>query len=182
MLLGLTGPNAAGKGEVARLLARRGWPVHSLSDVVRDEARARGLGVERIVLIEVGTDLRSRFGPGVLAERILEKVHGDAVIDSIRSPFEVEVLRRRPDFTLVGVDAPIAVRWRRAVERGREGDVPDFDTFVAREQLENRDHPNSQQLVRTLSLADLVVVNDGSLEQLEQAVDGVVRSLTSPRP
>lgn len=170
MLIGLTGPNAAGKGEVAALLAARGLPVYSLSDVVRERARELGLGVDRETLIRLGRELRESGGPGVLAERILARLEPRAVVDSIRSPFEVQVLRQRPDFRLLGVDAPVEIRWQRALLRGREGDRPDLDTFIAREELENRDSPTSQQLRKTFLLADRVVLNGGSLETLAHEV------------
>lgn len=175
MIIGLTGPNAAGKGEVATWLAARGLSVVSLSDVVRQEARRRGLGEDRETLIGIGRDLRERHGPGVLAERILLQLGPDGVVDSIRSPFEVEVLRQRPDFHLLGVDAPVEVRWQRAVQRGREGDRPDLATFVAREELENRNAANSQQLRKTLALADRTIQNDASLEVLAARVEAVLR-------
>ena len=39
--MGLTGPNASGKGEVALYLGGHGYSLHSLSDVVREEAVRR---------------------------------------------------------------------------------------------------------------------------------------------
>ena len=56
--MGLTGPNAAGKGEVAQLLTSHGYTYHSLSDVVREEAGARGLPVSRKNLVLIGNELR----------------------------------------------------------------------------------------------------------------------------
>lgn len=174
VVVGLTGPNAAGKGEVAAWLAARGYTVHSLSDVVRETARAAGRDVSRETLIEIGQFLRREHGPGVLADRITARLDGRCAVDSIRSPSEVEVLRRVPGFRLLGIDAPVEVRWRRAVARGREGDVPDLATFVAREERENRDSPDSQQLRRALALADIVLCNDGTLAALLAAAERVV--------
>ena len=170
MIVGLTGPNAAGKGQAAEILAGRGFTVVSLSDIVREEARARGLAPVRETLVALGREIREREGPGALAERVLPRLGDRTVVDSIRSPAEVEVLRRRPDFRLLGIDAPLEVRWRRAVERAREGERPSLEQFRAREALENRDDPHSQQLARTLALADLVVVNDGTLEEFRERV------------
>ncbi|RMG43169.1 MAG: hypothetical protein D6718_12925 [Acidobacteria bacterium] len=170
MLIGLTGPNAAGKGEVAALLARRGFAVHSLSDVVRRAAARRGLAPDRETLIALGREMRKAGGPGVLAEALVEDLEERAVVDSIRHPAEVAVLRRRPDFRLLGIDAPVEVRWRRARRRGRPGDDVTLDTFLAQEAEENRSSPTSQQLLRTLAEADAVVRNDGSLARLEGLV------------
>jgi hypothetical protein len=122
MVLGLTGPNAAGKGEVADYLRARGFTVHSLSDVVREEARLRGLPPEREHLIRVGNLLRKQSGAGVLAERILPRLGARMVVDSVRNPAEVTVLRRLPRFVLLGVDAPVEVRFERSLRRARPGD------------------------------------------------------------
>ena len=41
------------------------------------------------------------------------------VIDSIRTPAEVEALQERPDFRLIEVRASREVRWQRLQSRGR---------------------------------------------------------------
>lgn len=174
MIVGLTGPNAAGKGEAAQVLSARGYAVYSLSDVVRDHARQLGLDQGRETLIRLGQELRREEGPGVLARRILPRLAQAAVVDSIRSPAEVEVLRTVAGFRLLGIDAPIEVRWRRAVDRGREGDTPALDTFRQREARENGSSPESQQLSAALALADAVVVNDGTLMDLGLQVTALV--------
>jgi dephospho-CoA kinase len=177
LLIGLTGPNAAGKGEAAQFLREKGFPVHSLSDVVREVARELGRGVGRDALIRTGQELRLESGPGVLAERILARLEREAVVDSIRHPEEVRVLRGRSDFVLVGIDAPIEIRWRRARRRGREGDADELAEFRAQEERENADRPESQQLRRTLALSDRVVLNDGTLEDLRERIGILVEEL-----
>src|ERR1051326_8491545 len=108
MLIGLTGRNASGKGEVAKYLEKKSFYYHSLSDVIRDEVRRRGQPLSRENLIATGNELRQQHGPAVLAQRILEKLEGDKhyVIDSIRNPREVDTLRATMNFKLVRVTAP----------------------------------------------------------------------------
>src|SRR5438876_1820154 len=124
MLIGLTGRNAAGKGEVAKYLQSKSFYYHSLSDAIRDEIRSRGLEPTREILIQTGNELRRLHGPAVLAQRILERLDDDKnyVIDSIRNPAEVETFRRAKHFRLIHVEAPVAVRFQRTVRRGREND------------------------------------------------------------
>lgn len=171
IVFGLTGPNAAGKGEVADCLRRHGFTVHSLSDVVREEAAARGLPPEREHLIRIGNLLREEGGAGILARRILPRLGDRDVVDSIRSPGEVEVLRGLPSFVLLAVGAPQEVRFRRALARGRPGDPRTLEEFQARERQENAADPWSQQLDATFRLADRVLDNDGGLDRLGQAVE-----------
>jgi dephospho-CoA kinase len=153
---------------VASFLAGHGFAVHSLSDVVREAATASGLSHTRENLIAVGVRLRQEGGPGALAARILDRLGGRAVVDSIRSPGEVAVLRGLPRFVLLGVDAPIDLRFERSVRRGRAGDGTTLEGFARNEALENSATEFGQQLRETLSLADRVVRNDGTLEDLRE--------------
>jgi dephospho-CoA kinase len=178
-VLGLTGPNASGKGTVAEMLKARGFAYHSLSDIVREEAVAAGLTTGRDHLIFTGTRLRREGGAGVLAERIAPRLDGRDVVDSIRNPAEAETLRRLvPGFVLVGVRASAPVRYARAVARGRTGDaLGGLEAFLAKEAEENTSDPAAQQLDATFRLADRVVINDGGLGELEAAVEHLLAEL-----
>lgn len=181
LVIGVTGPNAAGKGEVSAYLGRLGFTLHSLSDIVREEAASRGLPPEREHLIRIGTLLREREGAAVLAERLLPRLGPRDVVDSIRNPAEVEALRRIPEFVLVGVRAPAEVRFARSRQRARPGDPESFEAFVARERQENSANPAGQQLAATFALADRIVENEADLAGLHAQVDALLRSLEATR-
>jgi dephospho-CoA kinase len=171
LVLGLTGPNASGKGEVAAYLERRGFSVHSLSDIIREEAARQGFPPEREHLIRIGNELREAGGPGVLAERLLPRLGRRDVVDSIRNPKEVEVLRRLPRFLLLGIRAGVETRFRRSLERARPGDPQTVEEFRERERQENSDDPAAQQLDATFRLADRVIDNDGNLDELHAVLE-----------
>jgi dCMP deaminase len=179
MLIGLTGRNASGKGEVAKYLEQKSFYYCSLSDVIRDEIRRRGQPLTRERMIETGNELRQHFGPGVLAHRILEKVEADKhyIIDSIRNPSEVETLRTTNNFKLIRVVAPIELRFERLKSRGREGDPTSFERFRELEQREMEGSETSQNLLKVEAMADEELANDGSLERLYRQIDGLVPKL-----
>ena len=182
MIIGLTGKNGSGKTAVSEYLKSRGFEYYSLSDEIRGEIRGRGLEITREILIEVGNELRREFGPGVLAERILKRLEEDRnyVIDSIRNPHEVEVFRRRKDFALLAVEAEPGVRFERSRTRGREGAAQTLEQFLEEEARElASDDPAGQQLEATRRQADLVVANNGSLEELYRRLDTMLPSLMS---
>ena len=151
---------------MAKFLAARGFTVHSLSDIVREAAARAGLEPSRDNLIATGVALRAAEGPGVLAARILPRLAEEAVVDSIRGPAEVAVLRTLPTFVLVGVDAPMPLRFERSLLRGRLGDGASLQEFERQEERENTSAETGQQLRRTLALADRVLVNDGTIADL----------------
>src|SRR6059058_2806379 len=176
MLIGLTGRNAAGKGEVARYLQKKSFYYYSLSDVIRDEIRLRGLQPTRDLLITVGNELRQRHGARILAERILAKIEDDRhyVIDSIRNPSEVDAFRAAKHFKLIRVEAPPEVRFHRILSRHRESDPRTYEEFVALENREAEGDDTSQNLVKVELMADSTVINDASLEKLYPQIDDLL--------
>lgn len=181
IILGLTGRNASGKGEVARLLEARGFLFASLSDAIRDELAARGTPVTREALIQTGRELRERHGPDALARRVGPKLTLDRnwVVDSFRNPAEVTWFRDTfAAFELWEVHAPAAIRLDRIRARGRESDPQDLAAFEALEAAETAAaDPAHQDLDGTAALADRRVDNGAGLDALGEQVAAALQSL-----
>ncbi len=179
MLIGLTGRNAAGKGEVARYLQQKSFYYYSLSDVIREEIRSRGLEPTRERLIAAGNELRQRYGAQILAERVLAKIEEDKhyIIDSIRNPSEVEAFRAAKHFKLIRVEAAAEIRFKRIIERKRESDPQTLEEFVTLEDREAEGDDTSQNLVKVELMADYSLVNDGPLEELYPQIDQLISRL-----
>ena len=94
MVIGLTGPNAAGKGEAALYIKSKGFVYHSLSDILREEAKKSGIEASRENLIRLGNELRRKNGPAFLAIRAIKGLRNteNHIVDSIRNPAEIEAL------------------------------------------------------------------------------------------
>lgn len=180
MIIGLTGKNGAGKGAVADFLKASGFIYYSLSDVIRAEMKKKGQKITRENLIKMGKNLRDHGGPSVLADKIIEKLDIDKnyIVDSIRNPAEVKVLKSRKDFYLINVDADQKLRFERIKARGRENDPQDFKKFVLLEKKELASaDPNAQQLIATSKLSDVTIQNNESIEKLENTVRDTVLNL-----
>jgi dCMP deaminase len=187
MIIGLTGKNAAGKGEVAAFLKDKSFYYHSLSDVIREELDQRRVPVTRDNLIAAGNELRQKFGADVLARRILPKLdpNRNYVIDSIRNPAEVKALRDTGRFLLLNIDAPADVRFERIRKRKREKDPQNLEEFQQKEELERKSSVEHMQSIEDCqALADFTIINDSSLENLQRSVTEIVsRALNrSSRP
>src|SRR5256886_13809299 len=179
MLIGLTGRNAAGKGEVGRYLQKKSFYYYSLSDAIREEIRNRGEEPTRDRLIVVGNELRQRYGSNILAERILAKIEDDKhyIIDSIRNPAEVDAFRAAKHFKLIKVEAPAEVRFQRILSRQRESDPRTLEDFVALENREAEGDDTSQNLVKVELMADHALINDGALDKLYPQIDALLLKL-----
>ena len=177
MIIGLTGSYGAGKGEVADYLVKNGFEYFSLSDEIREVLMGRGMNPTRDNLISAGNELRAKFGAGYWAERVARKIKKSCVVDSIRNPLEVEVLRRKDSFVLVAITAPAELRFERSKERGGVADDVTMQEFVENEKREMSSDPAKQQLHIVMEMADYKIVNDGTLEELHAKVDKVLEEL-----
>lgn len=181
MIIGLTGKNAAGKGELAAHLKSKGFVYFSLSDALRDEATKQSLDHSRDTLIRLGTEMRKKFGNDILAGRINEKIKqnkGNFVVDSIRNPGEIEELRKNKDFVLIGVHTDARIRFERLVRRGRIGDAQTFEEFTEYEKRENNNEGAGQQLDKCLEMADKTIDSNGTIEEANKDLDLYIDSLT----
>ncbi len=181
MIIGLTGKNAAGKGESAKHLQKRGFHSLSLSDELREEATRRGMGHSREELIALGKQVREEHGTGYLASRINENISAlrqkkveNFVVDSIRNPGEVYELAKNEDFRLVAIEALSQLRYERMRKRQRQGDATTFEQFVEIEKKENSKSGAGQQLDVCIGMAAHTIENNGTLEELWKNVDKLV--------
>jgi len=177
-VIGLTGKNASGKGEVGRILEEAGYEFASLSDVLRHELNERNKEITRDHLIAIGRELRGAHGSAVLAKRILSRLEegGRYVIDSFRHPSEVQhFIDHVPGFELWVVTAPTSVRFDRILSRGRESDPQTIEEFERVENAEaRRTQESGQDLDGTAELGHREIPNDTNLVDLKQRVGAVL--------
>lgn len=179
MIIGLTSFIGAGKTTVGDYFVKQGFVFYSLSDVIREEIRNRGQEITRERLVEVGNELRKKFGSSVLADRIIEKINKKSgknyVVDSIRNPAEIKALRKLNGFKLFFIDAPIELRFKRIKKRKREKDPGSFEDFKKAEQREMQSKDSSnQQLLKCRQMADAIIINDSTVKALYKKIDKLV--------
>lgn len=184
-LVGLSGTNGSGKDTVGHMLAERhGFLFVSVSDLIREEARKRGLPVTREVLRTISAEWRREFGLGVLVDRAIEKwkQSGDqykgVVACPMRNTGEAQHLKDLGGY-LIWVDADPKVRYARITsgDRGRAGeDDKTFEQFVAEEQAEMHRPADGDEATLNVAgveaLADTTLVNNGSdIEAFKDVAD-----------
>ena len=182
MIIGITGTLGAGKGTIVDyLIKKRGFKHFSARDFITEEIVKRGLPVNRDTLTATANDLRKKFSPRYVIEQLFyqaQKKGGDAVIESIRTPGEIEFLRQQPDFYLFAVDADPEIRFERIKKRGSATDHIDFSTFLSNEKREmTSTDPNKQNLGKCIEMADYVFYNNGTMEELFSQTEEVLKNI-----
>ena len=199
-LIGLTGGIAVGKSTVTRLLAARGAVTFSADEAARAVLVRNGTALDRIaaefgpeMLTPLGELDRARMGRTVFAdsearhrlERILHPLIRSLLLTQIES-----VQRDLPSDTVVIVEIPLL--YESGLETWFEQVVVvTASEAVQRERLRLRNGLSADEISRRLeaqwpldrkvALADWVLVNEGSLQQLNAAVDLLWLQLTRSR-
>lgn len=179
MIIGITGTIGAGKGTIVEyLVSQKGFHHFSVRAFLTDRIRARHLPVNRDTMTSVANELRREHSPSYIVDELYhaaQNTGGNCVIESIRTPGEVDSLRQKGNFFLFAVDAPAKVRYERIRKRNSETDSVDFETFLQNEAREmTTDDPNHQNLKKCISMADYVFENTGSIARLNEQVDRVI--------
>ncbi len=177
-LIIVTGMPGAGKSEVAEAFHKAGIPVIVMGDVIRKEVERRGLAVNPKNTKRVMLELRERDGPGAVALHCVENLKNSdsevVVIEGCRSLAEVDVFDDcAKEVSIVCVHSSPKTRFSRLQQRGRKDDPKDWATFRERDLREI-----SVGLGAIISLSDIVVVNEGTIEELRNESKTLVQRFT----
>ena len=181
MIIGLTGYFGSGKGTVADYLVKLGFSYHSCSDILRDELSAANKEHTIENFITLGNELREKHGAGVLAERLLKKIKDSkeefALVDSLRHPDEINALKESGDFHLFSIEASTEIRFERIQIRKRPEDKISYEEFKKQEEFQIAGKGHQAQLLNCRKMADFNVVNEGTVEELQQRVDEILKEI-----
>ncbi len=166
---------AAGKEEFQTVAAEQGYVIVRMGDVVRDEARRRGLPMTDAAVGGMAHEERKQHGPAIWAERTLPHVRADRVcIDGLRSPVELAAFRKAFGTGLVvfAIEASPETRWGRVQRRRRADDARTWDEFLRRDTRER-----GWGLEDVIRAADVRIVNEATLPEFYDTVRRALRRL-----
>jgi dephospho-CoA kinase len=180
-LIALAGTNGAGKDTVAELIAKEhNYLFISVSDLLRQEAAARGVTTDRKNLRTISAEWRRQHGLGALIDKAVENYEaagGDTkfsglVVSSVRNKGEVD---RVHDFDgkLLWIDADSRVRFTRITSRNRDDDPQNYDDFLKQQEAEmvRSGDEATLSLSEVRTYADSVFINNhGDIASLNNAI------------
>jgi dephospho-CoA kinase len=185
LVIGALGLNSSGKDELVDYLARRcGARVFSLGDEARKLAEEEGLSPTRENLHRISKKYIEERGDDFFIRRLIERMDASgpeaAAVSVVRRPVDARVLKKHygEDCLLVEVRVDDdRIRFERSRKRGSARDAEDFAEFLE----EDREERRRFALDETMKTADLVIPNNGTLDEFRRRIDRVlVDSILTP--
>jgi dephospho-CoA kinase len=164
-LIVVVGMPGSGKDELVAVARSMGLATLKMGDLVRDEARRRGLAVTNANVARVASEEREKHGAGIWAQRALPKLTETRVlVDGCRSDSEVTVFRHHfGDLFVLAIFSSPETRYNRMGSRGRSDDGGNLQEFFDRDHRELR-----WGIGNAFTLADGMIVNEGTLEEFRR--------------
>jgi len=171
-IIAFTGMPASGKSEAVQLAKDKGIPVIRMGDLVWEETKRQGKPLNDKNVGSIASSMRKEYGMNIWAKRSVEKIHSmkkssHLVIDGVRNMEEIEFFKKElgMDFLVVAIDAPDELRRKRVITRGRTDDSKNLKDLVERDKREI-----CWGLQKVIADADIVIPNNGSLDQFRKQV------------
>jgi dephospho-CoA kinase len=178
-ILVTTGMPGSGKEEFLKICEARNARVVRMGDIVRAKAREFGLDSSDTSVGTLANDERQRYGMDIWAKRTIPYVGGDlVVIDGTRGPAEIRAFKHAfgESLKVVAIHASPRTRFERLKSRGR------VDSPMTYSEFENRDFRElAWGLGEAIALADFMVINDTSLDDLKAQVDALLDRIVGKR-
>ncbi len=176
IIIGITGTIGAGKGTLVEyLVKKKGFVHYSVRDFLIEELNKRNMLVNRDTMVLLANELREKNSSSYIIDCLYQqakKSGKDTVIESIRTPGEVESLRKKENFCLLAVDADPKIRYERIVQRNSETDHISFEEFLSNEQREMTSiDSNKQNLSKCIAMADCLLTNNGTINELYKQLE-----------
>ncbi len=175
-VLVVVGMPGAGKSLASSVMKARRIPVFVSGDIIRAEARKRGLKFTRKNLGELMLKIRREEGMGAVAKRlipIVEETNGRySVYEGARSSEEVDELRKRFQVMTIAIHASSKARFQRLQRRRRSDRPRNWADFVERDNREV-----GVGLAKLIALADRTVENEDTKEDLKRRMKRLLRTI-----
>lgn len=183
-IIGLVGTSASGKSHAADYIVRNYGGKHvKFSDYLGRVIEALNLERTKENMIKMSIALRNEFGEETLSHTVWSDASHMSeplvLVDGIRRVGDLANFKAQKNFKLIGIDADPELRFDRM--KSRMGDKTDdaattWESFLVKESA-----PTEVTIPEVMRLADYSLENNGSVAELEEKIDAIMKEIGVPK-
>jgi len=186
LIIGITGTMTSGKGALEFFLVNRGFKHVRLTQPIIDYGISlKSDMTDRSKWQEIIIDFRKKQGLDILAKKASEKFEeGERyVVSPIRNPEDIKYLKKNYNALIIFIDAPFEDRYKRTFLKDL-GRPLSKEEFKEKDDSENEPSGENKKYFPNINeckkLADEIIINDGTLNDLNEKLDKVMRKYRIP--
>jgi dephospho-CoA kinase len=177
LVIGLSGRIGAGKTSAGKHLSSK----HQFQYLRYSQVLSEWRGTDpdnKVSLQKIGWEVMSQGMQAKLNKRLVKQIEPpprDVAIDGLRHPTDYASLKNScgSAFHLVYIESSRQSRWNRLRANGKYTDFEAFETADS--------HPVEQQIKNFRDFAELVIRNEGTLQEFHMALDKAVEDFRGNR-
>lgn len=189
IIIGVTGTMTSGKGALQYFLVNRGFTyIRNTAPILEEGLKNKIDMKDRENWLKILVDLRKKNGMEVLAQEAEKEMDQNDesdrfVVCPIRHPADIKYLKKKYNALIIFIDAPFDMRYRRTLIKELGSGLTKED-FKKKDELENNPTGNDAKYLPNIEeckkLADEVITNDKTLNNLNVALDRILRKHNIP--
>ena len=175
VIIAITGMPGTGKALASNVARELGLPVYVLGDVIRNEAKAKGILPTGENLGKLMLEIRKKEGKGIVARKLIPIIKKErnkfVIVEGIRSLEEVKELRNFCNVVILGIHSSPVQRFQRLSKRGRSDDPKSWNDFAERDERELK-----VGIGNVIALSDFMILNDSTIDKFKNRINSHLKS------
>jgi len=186
IVIGITGTMTSGKAAIQYFLVDRGFKsIRFTRPILKEGLKRKDDMSNRKNWLKILVELRKEKGMDILARYASDKIKENEryVICPIRDAVDIEYLKKKYNALIIFIDAPFETRYKRTFLK-ELGSNMTKDDFKKKDDFEikptGKDKTYLPNIGECKKLADEIIMNDGSLNELNEKLEKILRKYKIP--
>ena len=171
-VIGFCGLPGSGKSTAMEAINDLGTII-IMGDVIRNEAKIRGIEPTDVNLGKIANNLRNESGQEIIAKMCVELINNSKsdvnFVDGVRSIAEINIFRKSWKFPLIATTIDENTRFKRLYERARHDDPKTIDELRERDKREI--YFGLKEVIKN---AEYKIENSSTIEELQNKTRRIV--------
>jgi len=186
IVIGITGTMTSGKAAIRYFLIDRGFiSIRFTRPILNEGLKRKKDMTNRDNWLKILAEIRRKKGTDILSKMASKKIKENEryVVCPIRYPEDIKYFKKLYNALVIFIDAPFDTRYKRTLVK-ELGSNMSKDEFKKKDKFEasptGKDKKYLPDMNGCRKLADEIIMNDGSLNKLNEKLEKILRKYKIP--